>query len=166
MSACSWMQVAPATRKIGSNAEKILTISAPRPRSSRLVWLLFWLAPESLDAKWVPVKMHFSSECKHGKKAICQKNLDQNVSKLRLMEEETVNTVDNAVYAHPQLSALASNARSASFLVDSIQELSMGRNERHRPWIYGQVHVFNPSQASRHAYVVHVVFNSSYLVTL
>ena len=57
------------------------------------------------------------------------KILNKNVSKLRLEKEETVNTVANAVYAHPKLSALASNARSASFLVDSIRELSMGRTQ-------------------------------------
>ena len=45
---------------------------------------------------------------------------------LRLVKQETANTVANAIFAHPKLCALASNARSAYFLVDSIAKLSIG----------------------------------------
>ena len=45
---------------------------------------------------------------------------------LSLVEGETVDTVANAIFAHPKLCALATNARSAAYLVDSIEELSIG----------------------------------------
>ena len=54
------------------------------------------------------------------------KILERNQGYLDLAPADTVDTVANAIFAHPILSALATNARSAFFLVESVQELSNG----------------------------------------
>jgi hypothetical protein len=50
--------------------------------------------------------------------------LDAQILNLRLAKQETVDTVAHAIFAHPILRALASNGRSASFLVRKVGKLS------------------------------------------
>lgn len=47
------------------------------------------------------------------------------VNLLRLEEQETIDTVANAIFAHSKLGALATNARAASFLVQAVSNLSV-----------------------------------------
>ena len=54
------------------------------------------------------------------------KLLEKRKSDLRLAHGETVDTVAQAIFAHPTLSALATNARSAFFLVKAVANLSSG----------------------------------------
>jgi hypothetical protein len=54
------------------------------------------------------------------------KFLEHDDASLRLMEGETIKDVAHAIFANPKLRALATNARSAYFLVDSIHDFSIG----------------------------------------
>lgn len=47
-------------------------------------------------------------------------------TKLRLVERETVDTVANAIFAHPKRCAMATYARSALFLTRVVANLSYG----------------------------------------